>query len=237
MAREAMRLTMGLIRRGGRFSAGEELALGLSCFVVTLPPEEGLRRRLLTGRAAKLLLRHGVRECACPRDFAFPAAFARRGLTAIDRRPLLRQKAAQGTLLARQAAGLTGGIAIASARVTAEVEQAAERLLRRTERVALLRCPGAERLQWRLRREMGASLRLVDEVQLSEAETLLRFDDRAACGRRLTLSPERAELFPALRLPPLLAGALTDAEEETLALLLWRGGRLRAEEIGLKVEN
>lgn len=237
MAREAMRLTMGLIRRGGSFSAGEERALGLPCFAVTLPPEEGLRRRLLTGRAAKQLLRHGVRECACPRDFDFPPAFARQGLTAIDRRPLLRQKAAQGTLLARQATGLTGEIAIASARVTAEVEQAAERLLRRTERVALLRCPGAEGLQWRLRRETGASLRLIDEAQLSEAETLLRFDDRAACGRRLTLSPERAEMFPALRLPPPLTGERADAEEETLALLLWRGGRLRAEEIGLKAEK
>lgn len=228
----------GCIRYAPRFSAEEASVDGLRLLVIALPPEAGLRRRMGEGRAARQLLRRGVRECVCPEGFAFPADWRRRGLCPVDPRPLLAQKAAQWTLLRRQAEGLSGSIALTAPRVTAEVTQTLRRLLKRTDQLALLAAPGAEELQWRLRRETGASLRLLTETQLPQAETLLHFGSSSARGRRLTLSLTRPEEPLCFVLPPRLAAELPDgAEGGSLAPLLWRSGLLRAEEIGLKIGN
>ncbi len=211
---------------------------GLSLLVIGLPPEAGLRRRMGERRAARQLLRRGVRECACPEGFVFPADWRRRGLCPVDHRPLLAQKAAQWTLLRRQAKGLTGSIALTAPRVTAEVTQTLRHLLKRTDQLALLAVPGAEELQWQLRRETGASLRLLTEAQLLQAETLLHFGSSSARGRRLTLSLTQPEEPPRFTLPPRLAAQLPcGVDGGHLAPLLWRGGLLRAEEIGLKIGN
>lgn len=211
---------------------------GLPLLLIALPPEAGLRRRMGERRAARQLLRRGVGVCACPEGFPFPAEWKRRGLCPADPRPLLGQKAAQWTLLRRQREGLSGSIALTAPRVTAEVAQTLRRLLKRTDQAALLLTPGAEQLQWQLRRETGASLRLLTEQQLPQAETLLHFAPSPARGRRLTLSLGEPAEPPRFTLPPRLAAALPGGVEGgSLAPLLWRSGLLRAEEIGLKIGN
>lgn len=228
----------GCIRYAPRFSAEEARVEALPLLLIGLPPEAGLRRQMGERRAARQLLRRGVRECACPEGFAFPADWRRRGLCLVDPRPLLGQKAAQWTLLRRQAGGLSGSIALTAPRVTAEVAQTLRRLLKRTDQLALLEAPGAEELQWQLRRETGASLRLLTEAQLPQAETLLHFGPSSARGRRLTLSLMQPEEPPRFMLPPRLAAELPcGVEGGRLAPLLWRSGLLRAEEIGLKIGN
>lgn len=228
----------GCIRYAPRFSVEEARVEGLPLLLLALPPEAGLRRRMGERRAARQLLRRGIRACACPEGFPFPADWIRRGLCPVDPRPLLAQKAAQWTLLRRQSEGLSGSIALTAPRVTAEVTQTLESLLKRTDQLALLLVPGAEELQWRLRRETGASLRLLTAAQLPQAETLLHFGPSSARGQRLTLSLAEPEELPRFTLPPRLAAELPcGVEGGSLAPLLWRSGLLRAEEMGLKIGN
>lgn len=236
MAREAMCL-LGWVRWGERCTAREMRFWGLTVWALTLPPGDTLRGRLAARWAERYLLRRGVRECLLPEGFPFAERWARRGLAALDRRPLLRERAAQWTLAERQALGLTGDIAIAAPQVKAEVERAAETILRHCDRVTLPRVPGAEALRDRLRWESGAALRLVGGERLGEAETLLCFGPADIRGRRLTISPNGPGPGPRLVLPPSLRGIPAEGTEEEHCLLLWRGGVLRAAEIGVKSRN
>lgn len=228
---------LGWIRWGERCAVREIRLAGLTVPVWTLPPGETLRGALAARRAERHLLRRGVRECLLPEDFPYAERWARRGLAALDRRPLLRELAGRWTLAERQALGLTGDIAIAAPQVTAETARAAEVLLKRCDRVTLPRVPGAEALRDRLRRESGIALRLVDGGRLGEAETLLCFGPTARRGRRLTIFPDGPGPGPRLVLPPALRGSSGEGTEEERCLLLWRGGALRAEEIGVKSRN
>lgn len=225
----------GLLRYGERFWWEETALLGLPLLTVTLPRGTGLMSRLALARAGRLLRRQGIRECLLPVDFPLRDRWRRQGFALPDERPLLREKAGQWTLLERRRLGLAGDVALAAASITPEVERAARYLLDRVGQVALLRSPQGEELQWRLRRESGASLRLLPWERLVGAETLLNFGEGDLRGRRLTLSLMRP-LPPPRFLPPgeLMAALPPEADGSALAALLWRCGRLRAEEIGLK---
>lgn len=225
----------GVLRYGERFASEETELLGLPMLLVTLPPGTGLVSRMALRRAGRLLRRRGIRECLLPGDFPLRDRWERLGFAPPDARPLLREMAGRWTLLERRRLGLSGDIALAAASVTPEAERAARYLLERTGQVALPRSPGAEELQWRLRRESGASLRLLPWERLAGAETLLHFAEEDLRGRRLTLSLARPSPPPRFLLPPELMAALPpEVDGGALAALLWRRGRLRAEEIGLK---
>lgn len=226
----------GMVCFGKTFCCREEQILGLSMLRVTLPAEGTMwRRRLFVRRAAQIMHRHGVKECVFGEDFPLKEVFARRGILTVDRRPLLKEKAGQWTLAERQARGLTGSVAVAAPRMTAEVQRAAEVLLKRAGRVELLLMPGAEELQKRLLRETGGSLRLVTDAQLFRNETLLDFGGSAAVGQALTLRMAEAGEGPHFLLPQRFARELpSGVNEEDFCVLLWRQGRLGCGEIGVK---
>lgn len=225
----------GLLRCGERFTSEETELLGLPVLIVTLPSGTGLGSRLALRRAGRLLRRRGIRECLLPADFPLRERWERQGFPSPDTRPLLREKAGQWTLLERRRLGLSGDVALAAASITPQAERAARYLLERTGQVALPRSPQGERLQWRLRRESGASLRLLPWARLAGAETLLNFTEEDLRGRQLTLSLARPSPPPRFLLPKELTAALPpETDTGALAALLWRSGRLRAEEIGLK---
>ncbi|MGM9619109.1 MAG: hypothetical protein ACI3W8_04670 [Oscillospiraceae bacterium] len=206
-------------------------------YTVRLPEGRGLAKRLAAERAARLLRRQGVRFCVFPADFREQERFRRFGILPVDSSPLLREKASQWTLAERSSRGLGGSVAVAAERVTAEVERAVRLLSRRVGRVELTLCPGAEALQLALRRESGASLRLIDMEQTARAETLLDFTAGRGEGRPPVLRLGAGEWAepPRFVLPPeRMAEVPPGVETGAFFAALRQGGALAAEEIGVR---
>lgn len=195
-----------------------------------------LRERTACRIAAARLRRLGVARAVFPEEFSHERAFCTAGILPVETGGFVRKQAAEIAQAHMEVCGLSPGtavIAVSAQRMTAEVEQAVERLCIRNRYVRLVVPGDHSGLCRRLRREYGAAVVQAEgQVTIHEVDYLVCFDQREDLPEQLPV----LELYSGGVLPRELVPHLPpDMEEQLptnscrLQLLsaLWQVGRLR----------
>lgn len=194
---------------------------GAHFLVVPIERGSGLRAALSQRRAARYLRRSGVTRAVLPRGCS-AERFAAQGILPVETAPLRAAMAADIALCALQQAGIApegAAAALCAARVTREVERAAETLARRVRYLTLRTEQGGWALALALRRSLGVAVTVEPLRAQTAADVTVYFDAESAAagdGRGLAL------LDGALRVDyaaPLLAAYPAMEGEQLLAAL------------------
>lgn len=209
----------------GRVTLKQSQVMGLAVLQAHLQAGGYWEERRLD-RAARLLVRRGVRRMLPARDFERWYVMARHGLAPVDPLPLYRAMGAELVLAALKKRGVEpdcGAVALVGEGVDADLARVARRLCPRVRTLLLEVSYGAQRLARELYWEFGAAVSVG-----GEADVRVRFSGPAQ-PEELTLCdvPELLGLeleAPGLELPE---------ELEPLPLLtaLWQAGQIHLEEL------
>lgn len=194
---------------------------GARFLAVTVVRGSGLRAALSQHFAARYLRRSGVTRAVFPSGCS-AARFAAQGIEPVEAAPLRAALAAEIALCALEQEGIApegAAAALCAARVTREVETAAETLARRVRYLILRTEQGGWALARALRRSLGVAVTVEPPRARTAAEVTVYFDAESAAagdGRGLAL------FDPTLRVDyaaPLLAAYPAMEGEQLLAAL------------------
>lgn len=212
---------LGRVRwgEGRKLGLEQERLLGLPVLTLELPVKtRGRERRLNKG--ARLLLEHRVTRVLTPPWFEEWQTLLRNGLRPVETQALRCALAPAWVRAALKAKGIRAEravLALAGARESCEMERVAMALCPLVRNL-VIDVPGGGALAARLRREYGLP---VLPAQAVRADLTLRFDPGPVL--------EGAEYA--------LAGTSLPADCEVLPLLsvLWESGRVKTEEIAIRI--
>ena len=166
---------------------GEPALCGAPFCAVEVKAGGTLAARRSARQAARRLARRGIREAVFPEGYLFFPLFARCGVRPVPTAPLYRATAGailRRALAQRGAKPPESTVALAAARVTAELAQTAWQIAPRVRYLALAVDGGGEALAYELRRELGVAARVYPRGAAPDATITLSFDGGAGLPRR-----------------------------------------------------
>lgn len=204
---------------GRKIESGVEQIYGLSVLTVRLP-QPARRPERVVKKGAGLLRRSGVRRVLVPPDFSWWPEFVRFGLRPVETRMLrcmLAPRWVTAQLKRRDIPPERAVLCLKGEKSDPALEQLAWELCPLVRRL-VFDIPGGNRAAGRLRREMGIPVLPGD---FCEVNLTLRLEEGPVlAGAEITL--------PGRELPD-------DCDRLSLIGALWENGRIKTEEIVLKI--